>query len=410
MPAARPAFWWGMTASTPSPPPSCEYLRVVVAEPEPTAYAARPAATGATADAMAAADPPSGTANQVTLPPASTEMPVRWPWHFEEQPVGAAGDGDGRWLAGAEGDVLAEVDGVGGGEGHRRRALREDGVAERLPVAPPLLEGDGEVVVAGHHGRPHTGHRHGDVRDGAAHDRLVRRRDPGDAEAEPGLLLGEAERDREHGQRLGPEGETGEPPVGRWDQALRQAVRLERFRRLLDDGLGILPQRVGREDRGGGVTSRHRRPGPGRRCRRWLPEVAVQAVTVSSAATARRDGRTQRPGPAWVGRRAAASPGQREESSHHFSPILMRKARRPSVGPASGPSSRSDRVAATGVPAGSARQGSGPGARRCRWSPGSWPVRLVWTDTAWTVPSTVLSSGSRRLDPGALDDPLVVTR
>ena len=35
-----------------------------------------PAVTGATTEAIVAADPPSGTANQVTRPPASTEMPV----------------------------------------------------------------------------------------------------------------------------------------------------------------------------------------------------------------------------------------------------------------------------------------------------------------------------------------------
>ena len=49
---------------------------MVVAEPEPTAYPTRPAVTGATAEAIVAAEPPSGTANQVTVPPASTEMPV----------------------------------------------------------------------------------------------------------------------------------------------------------------------------------------------------------------------------------------------------------------------------------------------------------------------------------------------
>ena len=72
-PLGRPATWCGIATNSRAGPEGPDQVSVVVAVFALTSWATRPEVTGVTRPAMVFTSPPSGTANQVTWPPAFTD-------------------------------------------------------------------------------------------------------------------------------------------------------------------------------------------------------------------------------------------------------------------------------------------------------------------------------------------------
>ena len=146
-----PATWWGIATKSRAGPEGPDQVSEVVADFAFTPWATWPEVIGVTRPAIVFASPPSGTANQVTWPPAFTDTLV---------PLDARAVGDR--CVGPVLDRDREVGTAGCGrhpepglrhrlEGDRRGALGDRHPSQRRPGGVAQLDRDAEVVGARHH-------------------------------------------------------------------------------------------------------------------------------------------------------------------------------------------------------------------------------------------------------------------